>query len=114
MNNWISRLSKVLRGPAELQREEAARHTLTLLRWLEEQLERERAEVTRERAATDRLKEENRALLNSLLGTAGVPPVETPRPTPQGISAVRRRTWPQIASTREIEAARQSRAKENQ
>jgi hypothetical protein len=51
------------------------------------------------------LHEENRALLNSLLGTAGVPPIETPR-TLASAPAVRRRSWPQIATAREIEAAR--------
>jgi len=66
-------------------------------------------EVTRERAEIARLRLENRALLNSLLGTAGVPPVEEPRAQPQGVVAVRRRSWPQIAAARESEAQRQAR-----
>jgi len=98
MNNWLVNLRQALRG--------------AYVRSLEEQLERERAEVARERAEIARLREENRAMLNSLLGTAGVPPVETPREYSHGISPVRRRSWPQIATTREIEAARQARAKQ--
>ena len=50
-------------------------------------------EVTREREEIARLRLENRALLNSLLGTAGVPPVEEPRPQPVGIAPVGRRFW---------------------
>jgi hypothetical protein len=62
-------------------------------------------ELAGARVEIERLREENRALLNSLLGTAGVPPIETPRTTPS-TPAVRRRSWPQIATAREIEAAR--------
>jgi hypothetical protein len=58
-----------------------------------EEVTRQRAETERERAEVARLRLENRALLNSLLGTAGVPPVEEPRPVPQGIAPVRRRFW---------------------
>src|SRR5438105_1773181 len=76
------------------------------VRLLEEQVARERAEV-------ERLRTENRALLNSLLSTAGAPPVEAPAAHPQ-IAPVRRRTWSQLAAAREIEAARQARARERQ
>lgn len=38
-------------------------------------------EVTRLRAEIDRLRAENRALLNSILGIAGVPPIPTDLPT---------------------------------
>ena len=69
------------------------------------------AEVARERAEIERLRVENRALLNSVLGTAGVPPIETPPAHPAGIAPVRRRSWPQISTTREIEAARETRAR---
>ena len=48
-----------------------------------------------------RLRMENRALMNSLLGTAGFPPVELPR--------MRRRSWQQIQRKNESEAARESR-----
>jgi hypothetical protein len=65
-------------------------------------------EVARLREEISRLRLENRALLNSLLGTAGVPPVEEPRPAPQPIQAVRRRSWPQIAASRESEAERRA------
>lgn len=75
------------------------------VRLLEEQ-------VARERAEGDRLRTENRALLNSLLGTAGVPPIEAPPAHPAQIAPIRRRTWSQIAATREIEAARDARARE--
>jgi hypothetical protein len=77
------------------------------VRLLEDENARLREDVTRERAEIARLRLENRALLNSLLGTAGVPPVEEPRPQPVGIAPVRRRSWPQIAAARENEAARQ-------
>ena len=50
-------------------------------------------ELTRERAEIARLRLENRALLNSLLGTAGVPPVEEPRSAPQPIAPIRRHFW---------------------
>jgi hypothetical protein len=51
-----------------------------------------------------RLRAENRALLNSLLGTAGIPPLEIPggegaaRPVAM---PTRRRSWPQIAQSLE-------------
>ena len=67
------------------------------------------AEVARERAEIERLRAENRALLNSLLGTAGVPPIETPPMHPASIAPVRRRSWPQISTAREIEATRDAR-----
>jgi hypothetical protein len=65
-------------------------------------------------AETVRLRAENRALLNSVLSTAGVPPIETPALHPASVPAVRRRSWAQIATTREIEAGRQARAKERE
>lgn len=75
------------------------------VRLLDEQLARERAEI-------ERLRAENRALLNSLLSTAGAPPIETPPAHPAQIAPIRRRSWMQIAMTREIEAAREARARE--
>jgi len=56
-----------------------------------------------------RLRAENRALVNSLLGTAGFPPVELDgdaRRGPVALPPVRRRTWTQIAREREFAAAR--------
>src|SRR5579872_5032080 len=70
------------------------------------------AQVARERAEIERLRAENRALLNSLLGTAGVPPIEAPPAHPAQIAPIRRRSWSQIAATREIEAAREGVARE--
>jgi len=67
------------------------------------------AEIERLRAEIGRLRAENRALLNSLLGTAGVPPIEA---HPAQIAPIRRRSWSQIAATREIEAAREGVARE--
>jgi hypothetical protein len=58
-----------------------------------------------------RLRAENRALTNSLLGTAGFPPLAldaadaAPKPHEP---TIRRRSWPQIAMQREREAARQA------
>jgi hypothetical protein len=41
-----------------------------------------------------RLRAENRALTNSLLGTAGFPPVDFPEaPKPQELPRTRRRSW---------------------
>lgn len=55
-----------------------------------------------------RLRAENRALTNSLLGTAGFPPVDFPQETtrPAALSRLRKRSWPQVQARREQEAAR--------
>ena len=54
-----------------------------------------------------RLRAENRALMNSLLGTAGFPPVEFPEaPAPQPLPRLRKRSWHQIRAWREADAAR--------
>lgn len=66
------------------------------------------AEVARERADNERLRAENRALTNSLLGTAGFPPVEYPepaKPPATGGPRLRRRSWHQIQALKEAEAA---------
>jgi hypothetical protein len=56
-----------------------------------------------------RLRAENRALMNSLLGTAGFPPVEFPEtPKPQPLPRLRKRSWHQIQAWRESDAARSS------
>lgn len=63
-------------------------------------------EVARERAESERLRAENRALMNSLLGTAGFPPVEFPEaPKPQPLPRLRKRSWHQIQAWRESDAA---------
>lgn len=52
-----------------------------------------------------RLRAENRALTNSLLGTAGFPPVEYPEvPKPQPLPRLRKRSWHQIQAWKEAEA----------
>jgi hypothetical protein len=54
-----------------------------------------------------RLRAENRALMNSLLGTAGFPPVEFPEaPKPQSLPRLRKRSWHQIQAWRESCATR--------
>jgi hypothetical protein len=64
-------------------------------------------EVARERAENDRLRAENRALMNSLLGTAGFPPVEFPEaPKPQPLPRLRKRSWHQLQAWRSTEAKR--------
>ncbi|HEX2715120.1 MAG TPA: hypothetical protein VHM88_23310 [Candidatus Acidoferrales bacterium] len=60
-------------------------------------------------AEVERLRAENRALLNSLLGTAGFPPLAEPEAKTQPpIPRVRRRSWHQIAALRELAAAAKS------
>ena len=52
-----------------------------------------------------RLRMENRALMNSLLGTAGFPPVEFPEPPkPQALPRLRKRSWHQIQAWKEAGA----------
>ena len=63
------------------------------VRMLEDEVTRLREDVARERAEIARLRLENRALLNSLLGTAGVPPVEESRSAPQPFAPIRRHFW---------------------
>jgi len=56
-----------------------------------------------------RLRAENRALMNSLLGTAGFPPVEFPEvPQPQPLPRLRKRSWHQIQAWRGNKAGRES------
>jgi hypothetical protein len=55
-----------------------------------------------------RLRAENRALMNSLLGTAGFPPVEFPEaPKPQPLPRLRKRSWHQLQAWRETESTRE-------
>lgn len=56
-----------------------------------------------------RLRAENRALLNSLLGTAGFPPVSLDDDVRRGMAAlppVRKRSWTQIAREKEFAAGK--------
>ena len=56
-------------------------------------------------AEVARLRAENRALTNSLLGTAGFPPVDYPEPAkPQPLPRLRKCSWHQIQAWREAEA----------
>src|SRR6267143_522930 len=58
-----------------------------------------------------RLRAENRALMNSLLGTAGFPPVEFPEaPKPQPLPRLRKSSWNQLQAWRETEANRDTSA----
>ena len=53
-----------------------------------------------------RLRAENRALMNSLLGTAGFPPIEVAESAkPQPLPRLRKRSWHQLQAWREAEAA---------
>jgi hypothetical protein len=55
-----------------------------------------------------RLRAENRALTNSLLGTAGFPPVEYPEPPkPHPLPRLRKRSWHQIQAWKESELTKQ-------
>jgi hypothetical protein len=57
----------------------------------------------------ERLRAENRALTNSLLGTAGFPPVDYPVSSqPREIPRARKRSWHQIQAWRESEATTSS------
>ena len=60
----------------------------------------------------ERLRAENRALTNSLLGTAGFPPVEYPATSsqPREIPRARKRSWHQIQAWRESEVVKESTA----
>jgi hypothetical protein len=59
-----------------------------------------------------RLRAENRALTNSLLGTAGFPPVEYPEaPKPQALPRLRKRSWHQIQAWKEAGAGSSEAAK---
>jgi len=52
-----------------------------------------------------RLRGENRALLNSLLGTAGFPPVEFAEPVkPVELPRLRKRSWQQMQRKNELDA----------
>src|SRR3979411_2757881 len=56
-----------------------------------------------------RLRAENPAMTNSLLGTAVFPPVEYPEPAkPQPLPRLRKRSWHQIQAWREAGAVREA------
>lgn len=74
-----------------------------MLNWLHKFLKTKYVSLLEEEVA--RLRAENRALTNSLLGTAGFPPVEYPEPVkPQTLPRLRKRSWHQIQAWREAGA----------
>ncbi len=109
---WCARARRALRGGYVRLLEDEVARSRDELKHARAEVARACEDVGREREEIARLRVENRALLNSVLGTAGVPPIETPPMHPAGVPAVRRRSWPQIATQREIEVAREARAAE--
>lgn len=78
-----------------------------MLNWLNRFLQSNYLRLLEEEVS--RLRAENRALMNSLLGTAGFPPVEFPEaPKPQPLPRLRKRSWHQLQAWREADAARDS------
>ena len=78
-----------------------------IIAWLGQRLRSRYVRLLEEDVA--RLRAENRALVNSLLGTAGFPPVTLDEELRRGatpLPPVRRRTWSQIARERELAAGR--------
>ncbi|MBZ5528933.1 MAG: hypothetical protein LAN71_13655 [Acidobacteriia bacterium] len=74
-----------------------------MIRWVKEMLRSRYVRALEEDVA--RLRAENRALVNSLLGTAGFPPVEFPEVVkPQALPRLRRRSWHQLQAWKEAEA----------
>lgn len=75
-----------------------------MLNWLREILQTRYVGLLE--ADIARLRAENRALMNSLLGTAGFPPVEFPEPPkPQPLPRLRKRSWHQIQAWHEAGAS---------
>ena len=75
-----------------------------MIEWLKNTLQSNYVRLLEEEVS--RLRAENRALMNSLLGTAGFPPVEFPEaPKPQPLPRLRKRSWHQIQAWREAGAA---------
>jgi len=75
--------------------------------WIEKHFRSRYVRMLEEEVA--RLRGENRALVNSLLGTAGFPPIALDDEVRGGfapMSPVRRRTWSQIAREREFAAGK--------
>ena len=80
--------------------------------WLSMRLRSRYVRLLEEEVA--RLRGENRALVNSLLGTAGLPPIETADSSARlaPLPTVRRRSWTQIATSRELDATRKAAVRE--
>ena len=85
-----------------------------MLKWMRELLQRRylreiEEELSRARDEVERLRGENRALLNSLLGTAGFPPVEFPTPAaPRELPRLRRRSWHQFQWLKQKQSEREN------
>ncbi len=80
-----------------------------MLNWLRQVLQTRYVKLLEEEVS--RLRAENRALMNSLLGTAGFPPVEFPEaPKPQPLPRLRKRSWHQLQAWRETGANRDAAA----
>jgi hypothetical protein len=76
---------------------------LSMLNWLHKLLQTKYVGLLE--GEVSRLRAENRALMNSLLGTAGFPPVEFPEaPKPQPLPRLRKRSWHQIQAWKEAGA----------
>ena len=77
-----------------------------MIEWLKRTMRSKYVRLLEEEVS--RLRAENRALMNSLLGTAGFPPVEFPEaPKPQPLPRLRKRSWHQIQAWREADAGKQ-------
>ena len=81
-----------------------------MLNWLHKFLQTKYAGLLESEVA--RLRAENRALTNSLLGTAGFPPIDYPEQAkPQPLPRLRKRSWHQIQAWKEAEATTNEGAK---
>lgn len=69
--------------------------------WIRNAVRSRYVEMLEEEVA--RLRAENRAMLNSLLGTAGFPPVEIGDGKMAEVPRLRRRSWQQVQRMREEE-----------
>jgi hypothetical protein len=80
---------------------------MSMMNWLRKFLPSSYVRLLEEEVS--RLRAENRALMNSLLGTAGFPPVEFPEaPKPQPLPRLRKRSWHQLQAWRESDAGKQN------
>lgn len=73
---------------------------------LEKELEEVRRELAREIAENERLRAENRGLMNSLLGTAGHPPMNAPQMSNVTPHLLRRRSLHQMQARMEKNSVR--------
>ena len=74
-----------------------------MIGWIKQALRTRYVVMLEEEVA--RLRAENRAMLNSLLGTAGFPPVEIGDGKMAEVPRLRRRSWQQMQRMKEEEAA---------